>query len=577
MRKTVLMVALAVAGCSGEIGNPAGSGGLNPSNSTGSTGAGTTTGGTSTGTMTGTGTSGTPPVESPSPRFVRQLTLSEYQNTVADLLFLANPDTTAIPPDVLMKGYTTNVAGAFVDETHLDAYVSVGSALANRAVAESYAKLVPCQTQDAACAGAFLDKFGVRAFRRPLTADEKTRYLKYFDASLTGGSFKTGVSLAIWGMLSSLHFLFRTELGDGASGVFKLNPYETASALSYAYWGTMPDDALFASAEKGALANKTEIEAQTRRLLADSRGRARIATFFSEWTEASRAYVATKDPATFPALFKDPGGQNVFVDAMKAEADAFITNVVFDSTKKYSELFTANYTFANDRLAGYYGLPLPGTGEKTTKVALKAGSARGGLLTLGMFLFGHGRANQSSPVQRGHLIRANMLCTDVPPPPPNVDATVKPGTPGNTGREQIEALTSSGGACPTCHGLMNPIGFGLEGFGGAAEDRTTDNGEAVDTTGVLNGFTDASGATIKFDGARELSNLLANNPDAQACLAVNYHRYTRGYLANDIDAGAVVKLGRDFVGRNLDMPELFVGIALQDSFTARRSVEVFNQ
>jgi len=124
---------------------------------------------------------------------------------------------------------------------------------------------------------------------------------------------------------------------------------------------------------------------------------------------------------------------------------------------------------------------------------------------------------------------------------------------------------------------MNPIGFGLEGFGGAAEERTTDNGEPVDTTGALNGFTDASGATIKFDGARQLSNLLANNPDAQACLAANYHRYTRGYLANDIDAGAVVKLGRDFVGRNLDMPELFVGIALQDSFTARRSVEVFNQ
>jgi len=79
------------------------------------------------------------------------------------------------------------------------------------------------------------------------------------------------------------------------------------------------------------------------------------------------------------------------VDAMRAEQDAFVTNVVFDSTKKYSELFTANYAFVNDRLATYYGLPIPGTGEKTTKVALKAGSPRGGILGLGMFLFGHAR------------------------------------------------------------------------------------------------------------------------------------------------------------------------------------------
>jgi hypothetical protein len=338
----------------------------------------------------------------------------------------------------------------------------------------------------------------------------------------------------------------------------------------------MPDDTLFASAASGALANKMEIDAQVRRLLLDPRGRSHIATFFAEWTEASRAYVATKDLATYPTLFKDAAAETAIVDAMRAEQDAFVTNVVFDSTKKYSELFTANYTFVNDRLATFYGLPIPGTGEKTTKVALKAGSPRGGLLGLGMFLYGHARTNQSSPVQRGHMIRANILCTDVPPPPVGVDATVKPGTPGKTGRAQIEFLTNSG-SCPSCHGLMNPIGFALEGFGGAAEERTTDNGDPVDTSGEMKGFTNAAGATITFNGARELSNVLATNDQAKACLASNYFRYTRGFLPSGVDVVAVEKLGQNYATRDLDIPELFVGVALQDSFMTRRSVEVLNQ
>jgi hypothetical protein len=311
-------------------------------------------------------------------------------------------------------------------------------------------------------------------------------------------------------------------------------------------------------------------------MLFDPRGRTRIATFFAEWTEASRAYVSTKDLATYPTLFKDIAAETAIVDAMRAEQDAFVTNVVFDSTKKYSELFTANYTFANDRLATFYGLPAPGTGEKTAKVAFKAGSQRGGLLTLGMFLFGHARTNQSSPVQRGHMIRANLLCNDVPPPPAGVDATVKPGLPGKTGRQQIEALTGTG-TCVACHGLMNPIGYALEGFGGAAEERTMDNGEAVDTTGDLKGFMTASGVPVTFNGARELSSIISTNDQARGCLAANYYRYTRGFLPSGVDLGAVDRLSLNYATRDLDMPELFVGVALQDSFTTRRSLEVLDQ
>jgi hypothetical protein len=515
-------------------------------------------------------------VETPSPRLLRQLTNSEYRNTVADLLQISNPDTTAIPPDVSVDGFTTNVTGAFVTEAHMDAYASVGAALSSRSITESYAKLISCQTKDNACAADFIDRFGLRAFRRPLVADEKTRYLKLFDPALTGGDFNTGVALTIRSMLISPNFLFRSELGtDMGQGRFVLTPYEVATSLSYTYWGTMPDDNLMSSARSGALASKAEIETQARRLLADPRGRARIATFFYEWIEAPRAYVATKDMGTYPGLFNAPGGFNAMVDSMRAEEDAFITNVVFDSTKKFPELFTADYTFANDRLASLYGLPAPGSPDAVKRVSLGAGARRGGLLTLGMFLMGHARTNESSPTQRGHMIRANLLCSDVPPPPPGVDATIKPGTPGKTAREQIEALTGSG-TCAACHSLMNPIGFGLEGFDGAGQERTLDNGEVVDTSGNIKGL-GGSAAPIAFNGARELSALIAGSDQARACLATSYHRYARGFAARGVDVGAADKLGQDFVARNLDIPELFVQVALQDSFVTRRSAEVVDR
>jgi hypothetical protein len=207
---------------------------------------------------------------------------------------------------------------------------------------------------------------------------------------------------------------------------------------------------------------------------------------------------------------------------------------------------------------------------------LPAGAARGGLLTLGMFLLGHARTDESSPTQRGHMIRANILCSDVPPPPPDVDATFKPGTPGKTSRQQIEALTGTG-TCAACHTLLNPIGYGLEGFGGDGAERTTDNGEPVDTTGVINGFKSSTGAPLTFSGPRELSRILADSDDARRCLTASFHRYARGFAAKGVDTGAVQKLANDFVTQRLELPELFVRVALQDSFVTRRSAEVIQR
>jgi hypothetical protein len=281
--------------------------------------------------------------------------------------------------------------------------------------------------------------------------------------------------------------------------------------------------------------------------------------------------VATKDQAAFPKLFATAGSLDAIRQGMRAEQDAFVTNVVFDSSRHFSELFNANYTFANADLATYYGLSATGIGAATQRVDLPAGSPRGGLLTLGMFLFGHARTTASSPTQRGHMIRANFLCEDIPPPPPNVDTAISPAMPGKTTRQQILALTANG-ACPSCHQLQDPIGFGLEGFDGAAVERSTDNGEAIDASGAINGILGSNGEALTFNGARELSKLVADNPKARACFATNYYRFARGFDAKGVDTCALAQLQDDLTA-DVELPELFVRLALQDSFVTRRTAE----
>lgn len=576
MRTGMVLAALAALGCTGEVTGPPGNNGTPSIPGATAGGSGNIPGGGGSGTTSPQDVPADCAIERPSPRILRQLTRGEYQRTVADLLGLTNPDITAIPPDREVRGFTNNVTVAFVDEQHMDAYTSVATALAAQAVTEAFAKAVPCTTEDTACASSFIEGFGARALRRPLSEAEKTRYLALFDASLTGGQFKVGVELTIRSLLISPSFLFRSELGkDGGQGAFVLTPYEIASALSYTFWGTMPDAALFASAASGALASKTEMEAQARRLLADQRGRDRVAQFFYEWMESPRAYVATKDQASFPALFQGAGVDAIRGD-MRQEQDAFVTHVVFDSTRRFEELFDATYTFASAELANYYGLPSAGLGATPQKVDLGPSSARGGLLTLGMFLFGHARTTASSPTQRGHMIRANLLCEDIPPPPPDVDTAQTPANPGRTTRENILALTGNG-VCPSCHTLQDPIGFGLEQFDGAASLRTMENGVPIDATGEIKGILGAQGEALKFDGARQLSKLVGENPKARACFTTNYYRFARGFDAKGEDLCAVNALTADFKTNNLEIPELFVRLVLQDSFTTRRTAEVVQQ
>jgi hypothetical protein len=120
-----------------------------------------------------------------------------------------------------------------------------------------------------------------------------------------------------------------------------------------------------------------------------------------------------------------------------------------------------------------------------------------------------------------------LLCSHVPPPPPNVVDELEGDDAANAAaaienvRKRLE-LHRSAPSCAGCHASLDPIGLGLEGFDAIGKSRTVyENGDPVDTRGELPG-------NKVFHGAAELSTVLVADPRFPACVAQKLLTYALG-------------------------------------------------
>lgn len=159
-------------------------------------------------------------------------------NTVNDLLFIENAselsDGFALDPDSAAFD-TSNVLT--VSSNLWSDYQRAAESLAWETVSqpERLAAILPSSGERSA--QSFLENFGRRAFRRPLSPEALNRYLQLFETGklLMGGddAFVDGVELVVRAMLQSPHFLYRVEDAVVATGErIWLSDYEIASRLS---------------------------------------------------------------------------------------------------------------------------------------------------------------------------------------------------------------------------------------------------------------------------------------------------------------------------------------------------------
>lgn len=331
---------------------------------------------------------------------------------------------------------------------------------------------------DPAAVPALAARMASRLYRRPLTQDEAERWARLAGDALSQGEAPLAtLRLLLEGLLVSPGFLYHAvpqPAGPETHGSHLIDEFSLASRLSYFLWSAPPDDKLLDLAAKGEL--RAQLPAQVDRMLGDWRARALTENFTGQWLQLRDLGNISPDYERFKDFYK------VQYD-LRRETETFFEHLIKDN-QPVLDLLNADYTFANERLAKYYGLPGV-KGDRLEKVSLK-GSPRGGILTHGSVLAITSTPTRTSPVKRGKFLLENILGTPPPPAPegvPPIDER-KGRQQKLTLREQLAAHRENP-SCAGCHAFLDPVGFAFEHFDPVGRYRTEDNSKPIDASGQL--------------------------------------------------------------------------------------------
>ncbi len=520
------------------------------------------------------GTSGVPGPSATDPGRVtmHRLNLAEYDNTMRDLLGATTHPSADFhfPADDRGADFDNASDVLTVSPLHLSSYNSATTSLISTALSSASQRslVVTCDltAQGATCARSALEAFVPRAWRREVSGAEIDKLMSAVSlATSKGDSVEAGFKLALRVALLSPNFIFRPELDPTPTSLVPhaLSEYELASRLSYFVWSSMPDASLFAAAKAGNLHDPSQLTTQIGRMLSDPKAQALVDNFAGQWLFTRLLDDAQPDATLFP------GFDSSLRAAFKTESQMLFREVAFNGLPA-DQLLTANFTFANDRLAKFYGLPATGSSD-FRRVDLTGSNQRRGILTQGGLLTINAHGDRTSPVKRGKFVLNELLCQDVPPPPPTVNTMIAADPTGDQTLRQVLSVHVNSPVCSSCHSLMDPIGFGMENYDAIGAYRTTEGKLPIDATGTL------AATGQQFNGLVELTQILAKNPAFPACMASKVYSYALGRSMvkpaenpNHMDSAVLASIASKFSGGGLKFQDLVAGVVSSQTFLTRR-------
>ena len=218
----------------------------------------------------------------------------------------------------------------------------------------------PASTAEARpCAESIVTALATEAYRRPTTPEDLEGLMSFYDRAAATDGFEVGIRTALQAILSHPSFIFRMEAepsGVSAGESYVLSDLSLASRLSYFLWGTSPDRDLLSVASEGRLAETQVLEQQVRRMLADPRSDALATRFASQWLRLQSLDGVVPQSNLYPDYNRQ------IAESMKRETELLFDHLVRED-RSFLELFTADYTFVDPRLAHYYGIPYQGGGR----------------------------------------------------------------------------------------------------------------------------------------------------------------------------------------------------------------------
>jgi hypothetical protein len=555
--KALVACCAVLAACTAKLLEPAG-GGVTHADA-GPAGAGGGTGVTGTGGAAG---SATPPPFQPLPGMLRRLTRTQFRNAVRDV-FGVEVDIADLDADTWNAGFATVGASHVVtSERGVEQYnTAIENAVDTRfADVNQRTQFIGCSPSGQIgdpCVRAYIEKLGLRAWRRPLTSAELDRFAALASKAATDlGDAIEGARWATVALFTSPSFLYRPELGTTTNGTLRFTGYEMASRMAFLIWNSLPDQALLDQAAAGTLTTPDGIRTAATRLLDAPAGRESVGAFAEEYMRLDRIATQAKDPGSFPEY------SAALQEGMARDMRGTWQALVFDDKTSIFDLFTTTKVVVNSELAGLYGLDTTGLTSTTFQVrSLPAAGPRAGILSKAAFLSQFANQKEGSPTLRGKFIREALTCRAVPPPPPDVNTSI-PDPPANmpmTKRQRLERHRTEE-ACASCHAAMDPLGLPLETFDAIGRYRTLDHGLTIDPSGEFDGAPVAD--------ARGLGAAASASATVAQCFVRKFYTYAVGHEARSVDGSVLDTLSESFQASGYDLRDLILAVVTHDAFSS---------
>ena len=414
--------------------------------------------------------------------------------------------------------------------------------------------------EELSCAESILSRLAREAYRRPLTAEDLTGLMSFYE---DGRDFELGIRRALQAILSSPSFIFRLERqpeGLGQGDTYALNDGDLAARLSFFLWGVGPDGELLELAEKGKLNDRGVLEEQVLRMLADPRSESLATRFAPQWLRLDDLALKRPRPEAFPDFSR------AVAVSMRRETELLFDYLVRED-RSFFELFTADYTFVNEPLARHYGIPGAGWDNEFERVSISDPNKLG-ILGHGSVLTVTSYDERTSPVVRGKWVMEVILGSPPPPPPPNVptlDATSAAGESRIlTTRERLEIHRASP-TCNACHQFMDPIGLALDNFDAVGRWRVRDeNAVPLNTESK---FYDGTVISSPVD----LRAVILQRPEQVVRNFINnLFGYAIGRRPGYLDQPTVRVIERKAKANDYRMSSFIVGVVQSDAFRMRQ-------
>ena len=491
----------------------------------------------------------------------RRITESQYRHTIADVFGPQIKINARFEPEKREERLLAiGSAQLSLTSSGFEQYFALASSISDQVLSEKQrAASVTCKPAnpkqaDDACARQFIESYGERLFRRPLTESEIVARVKTASmGARQSGDFYTGLQLALTSFLVAPEFLFRVETSEPDPAnppQYRLDAYTKATRASFLLWDSAPDRELLAAARSGAIHTDAGLKQQLARLTSSPRFEDGVRAFFTDMLQLDGFENLVKDPAIYPKF------NQAVSDSAKEQTLRTTIYLLVNKRLDYRDLFTSNEVFINRPLAAVYKVPFASSGE-WARYTFPQSSERSGILTQIAFLSLFAHPGISSPTKRGIKLHEIFLCEPTPDPPANVDfSKVQDSTKGTVRGRLLDHMKNTG--CAGCHRRTDPPGLALEHFDGLGQLRTEENGTRIDVSADLFG--------VKIEGAQGLGRFLHDDSRVPACLVRNVYAYGVGRNLDEQDEDYLAKQDRAFASTGYRLPDLMVQIASSPEF-----------